>query len=249
MQDIIVIDEVWTGYGNRKIHHGLNLRVKSGRITALIGGSGSGKSTLFKSIIGLLKPLSGNITLFGIDVWRSLDSFASVRNRFGVLFQNGALFSGLSVVDNIKAPMREQASMPECLMDDLVNLKLRSVGLETSVGQLMPAELSGGMRKRVALARALAIDPELVFLDEPTSGLDPINARAFDGLVRMLCDSLGLTVFMITHDLDTIESIVDTVVVLGGGRVIAEGSPEEVKLIQDPWLQSYFSRRAGEDGN
>ena len=243
---VIEVDAVITVLGGRQIHDGVSFSVRPGEILALIGGSGVGKSVLLREIIGLLKPTSGRVRLFGESVWEITPwQMQALRKRFGVLFQDGALFSSLTVEQNIAAPLREHTSLPllECLK--LARLKLSLVGLPPDAAGKRPSELSGGMRKRVALARALALDPELLFLDEPTSGLDPISGRAFDHLIRLLSDSLGLTVFLVTHDLDTLFSIIDRVIVLSDGKVLGDGTIETLKTIDDPWLRDYFAARAG----
>lgn len=238
----ISVEEVVTRFGTATIHNGISFRVEAGTIVALIGGSGSGKSTVLKEIVGLLRPSGGRINLLGTDVWEaSPRETSALRMRYGVLFQNGALFSALTSGENIAVPLREQAHVQEARINELVSLRLELVGLSASTAVKMPSELSGGMRKRVALARALALDPEVVFLDEPTSGLDPISARAFDSLIRTLCDSLGLTVFLVTHDLDTILSITDKVIVLDRGKIIADGPIEAVRQVEHPWIKDYFS--------
>ena len=245
---VIEVDSIVTRFGSAVIHNGISFKVRRGTIMALIGGSGSGKSTVLREIIGLLRPTSGTASLLGRDVWNSSSQEASgLRMRYGVLFQNGALFSALTSGENIAVPLREQAHVSEKLIPDLVSLRLKLVGLPAGTAVKMPSELSGGMKKRVALARALALDPEVVFLDEPTSGLDPISARGFDSLIRTLCDSLGLTVFLVTHDLDTILSITDQVVVLDQAKVIADGPVDEVKKIDHPWIKDYFSSTAHGD--
>ncbi len=239
---VIKVDRVVTRFGSAVIHNGISFEVRRGTIAALIGGSGSGKSTVLKEMIGLLKPTAGEVSLLGQDVWGSSNKVRNeVRLRYGVLFQNGALFSALTSGENIAVPLREQAHVPEGLIKDLVALRLKLVGLAPETAVKMPSELSGGMRKRVALARALALDPEIVFLDEPTSGLDPISARGFDQLIRTLCDSLGLTVFLVSHDLDTILSITDQVIVIDQAKIIADGPIEEVIKNDHPWIKSYFS--------
>lgn len=241
---IIQVENVVTRLGGNLIHDGVSLSVPRGEVVALIGGSGTGKSVLLKEIIGLLQPTSGRIHLFGEDVWAADDAqLMALRRRFGVLFQDGALFSSLTVEQNVAAPLREHTrlSQAECL--ELARLKIAMVGLPASACSKMPSELSGGMRKRAALARALALDPELLFLDEPTSGLDPISARAFDRLIRLLSDNLGLTVFLVTHDLDTLLSMVDRIIVLAHGKVLGQGTVEEIRKINDPWLQEYFAAR------
>ena len=246
-ETVIDVRDVSTTLGGHSIHRNLSLSVARGEVIALIGGSGTGKSVLLREIIGLLKPQSGRIELFGQSVWDStLEQMNLLRRRFGVLFQDGALFSSLSVEDNVATPLFEHTELPRPTCRRLARMKLAMAGLPLDVAKKRPSELSGGMRKRVALARALSLDPELLFLDEPTSGLDPISARAFDALIRLLADSLGLTVFLVTHDLDTLFSIIDRVIVLSDGRVLGSGSVEELKTIEDPWLSDYFSARAPE---
>lgn len=252
-QDTVLrVDGIVTRFGAVTIHDGISFDVRRGQVVALIGGSGTGKSVLLREIIGLLRPSSGTVRLLGTDVWNcSAGELSGLRRRFGMLFQDGALFSSLTVAENIAVPFREHSGLPPALIPPLVGFKLSLVGLPPETGAKMPAELSGGMRKRVALARALALEPEILFLDEPTSGLDPISARAFDNLVRVLSDALGLTVFIVTHDLDTLLSIVDRVIVLSRGKVIADGTVDEAKRSDDPWVRDYFSARApaGEKGD
>lgn len=244
---VIDVRDVSITLGGHSIHRGLSLSVARGEVVALIGGSSSGKSVLLREIIGLLKPQAGDIKLFGQSVPDSTTrQMKALRRRLGVLFQDGALFSSLSVEDNVATPLFEHTRLPHVTCRQLARLKLDMAGLSADAAQKRPSELSGGMRKRVALARALALDPELLFLDEPTSGLDPISARAFDALLRLLADSLGLTVFLVTHDLDTLFSIVDRVIVLSEGRVLGSGTVAELKHIDDPWLRDYFSARAPE---
>jgi phospholipid/cholesterol/gamma-HCH transport system ATP-binding protein len=183
--------------------------------------------------------------LFGKDVARTSEEEAvAIRHRYGVLFQNGALFSSLTVGENVAVPLVEQTDLPKDVVEHIVELRLLLTGLSPETAEKMPSELSGGMRKRVALARALALEPEMLFLDEPTSGLDPINARAFDSLIKTLSDNLGLTVFMVTHDLDSICSIADRVIVLGGGKLIGDGTVDEIMQIKHEWIQDYFNSRA-----
>ena len=248
-EPIIEVRDVVTRLSGATIHESVSLTVARGEVAALIGGSGTGKSVLLKEIIGLIRPVSGSIKLFGEDVWQASENeLMALRRRFGVLFQDGALFSSLNVEQNVAAPLREHTALPlqECL--ELARLKIALAGLPASACTKMPSELSGGMRKRAALARALALDPELLFLDEPTSGLDPISARAFDRLIRLLSDSLGLTVFLVTHDLDTLLAMVDRIIVLSQGKVLGQGTVEELKKIDDEWLQDYFSARHVEEG-
>ncbi len=247
-EPVIEVSNVVTRLSGALIHDGVSLSVPRGEVMALIGGSGTGKSVLLKEIIGLIRPQAGTIKLFGEDVWTASESqLMALRRHFGVLFQDGALFSSLTVEQNVAAPLREHTDLPvnDCL--ELARLKIALAGLPVSACTKMPSELSGGMRKRAALARALALDPELLFLDEPTSGLDPISARAFDRLIRLLSDSLGLTVFLVTHDLDTLFAMVDRIIVLAHGKVLGQGTVEDLKKIEDKWLQDYFSARFVEE--
>jgi phospholipid/cholesterol/gamma-HCH transport system ATP-binding protein len=242
---IIEARSVKTMFGDHLVHQDISFAIDSGTVVALIGGSGSGKSTLLREIIGLLPPTSGSTHLFGADVWgSSSEELFELKKRFGVLFQNGALFSALTVGENVAVPLVENSRLSSKHVAEVVQLRLGLSGLSADTAMKMPSELSGGMRKRVALARALALEPEILFLDEPTSGLDPINARAFDHLIKTLSRSLGLTVFMVTHDLDSISLIADRVIVLGQGRVIADGSLAEVIQSKDPWITEYFSSRS-----
>ena len=245
METVLEVQDIVTRFGADVVHDGIGFAVTRGEVVALIGGSGTGKSVLLKEMIGLLRPTAGRVRLLGTDVWGSTDEEVDrLRRRFGMLFQDGALFSSLSVAENIAVPLREHTDLPDALIAPLVGFKLSLVGLAPDTGRKTPAELSGGMRKRVALARALALEPEILFLDEPTSGLDPIGARAFDSLVRALSDSLGLTVFMVTHDLDTLLSIIDRTIALSKGKVIADGPVPAVMRSDHPWIREYFSARA-----
>jgi phospholipid/cholesterol/gamma-HCH transport system ATP-binding protein len=245
MAAVLDVASVVTRFGADVVHDGVSFEIGRGEVVALIGGSGTGKSVLLKEIIGLLQPTAGSVRLFDVDIWRSSEAEMNVlRRRFGMLFQDGALFSSLTVAENIAVAFREHTALPDPVIARLVCFKLALVGLSPDTGRKMPAQLSGGMRKRVALARALALEPELLFLDEPTSGLDPIGARSFDSLVRALADSLGLTVFMVTHDLDSLLSIVDRAIALASGRVIGDGPVAALAASEHPWLKSYFSARA-----
>lgn len=226
--------------GDQILHHNLDLTVYPGEIIGIVGGSGSGKSVLLRSIIGLLPYKRGKLELFGQVIHDPAGEKAqSIRQRWGVLFQDGALFSSLNVFDNIAFPLRETTKLRPDDINDLVNLKLRMVGLAEETGAKMPAELSGGMRKRVALARALALDPELLFLDEPTAGLDPITAGAFDRLIKQLQQNLRLTVVMITHDLDTLLTVCDRIAVLVDKKLVI-GTFEELSCYDHPWIKDYF---------
>ncbi|MCB0310507.1 MAG: ATP-binding cassette domain-containing protein [Bdellovibrionales bacterium] len=239
------VSSIRTSFGAQVVHSDVSFNIDLPQIVALIGSSGSGKSVLLKEIIGLLRPNAGAIHVLGVDIWQASSAqLAKLRSRIGVLFQNGALFSAINVFDNVAAPLREQSDLPEEMIEQLVQLRLLLGGLKPETAAKMPSELSGGMRKRVALARALALEPEILFLDEPTSGLDPINARAFDQLVRTLCDSLKITILLVTHDLDTLAGIVDRVIVLDQGKVIADGTVTHVAQLDHPWISEYFAARS-----
>ncbi len=238
---LIEVRGLRTQFGDHVVHENLDMDVRKGEILGLVGGSGTGKSVLMNSILGLKQPDGGEIRLFGerIDDMSRAER-AAVEQRWGVLFQNGALFSALTVKENIQAPMREHVKLSAELMDELADLKIALVGLAANAADKRPAELSGGMRKRAGLARALALDPEIVFLDEPTAGLDPIGAAAFDQLILELRDTLGVTVFMVTHDLDSLHTICDRVAVLAERRVIANAPIAELMASPHPWIQEYF---------
>jgi phospholipid/cholesterol/gamma-HCH transport system ATP-binding protein len=245
MEPVLEVESVVTRFGAETVHDGVSFSVRRGEVVALIGGSGTGKSVMLKEIIGLVRPKAGRIRLLGTDVWgASAAQLNELRRRFGMLFQDGALFSSLTVAENIAVPFRENTDLPMDIIAPLCGFKLALVGLPPDAGRKTPAQLSGGMRKRAALARALALDPEILFLDEPTSGLDPVGARAFDSLVRLLSDSLGLTVFIVTHDLDTLLSIIDRAIVLSAGKVIADGPVSAVMKSCDRWIRDYFAARA-----
>ena len=244
-EKVVEVDAVVTRFGSTVIHDGVTFDVLRGEIVAVIGGSGSGKSVLLREIIGLLRPTAGRVRLLGTDVWSADEpTLEGLRRRFGMLFQDGALFSSLSVAENIAVPLKEHAHVPDALLEPLVRVKLAMAGLPVSAADKMPSELSGGMRKRAALARALALEPEILFLDEPTSGLDPISARSFDRMMELLNQDLGITVFIITHDLDTLYGIIQRVIVLGEGRLLAAGPVREVAQVDHPWIREYFHSRA-----
>ncbi len=244
MNTVIEVRNIATSFGTQVVHKDVSFQIEAGTVVALIGASGTGKSVLLREIIGLLKPKAGTVSLFGQEVCATDErQLRELRLRFGVLFQNGALFSALTVGENIAVPLTEQTDFSVERIESIVQLRLGLVGLKPEVSQKMPSELSGGMKKRVALARALALEPELLFLDEPTSGLDPIGARAFDRLIRTLSDALGLTILMVTHDLDSIYGIADQVIVLDSGKVLAQGSVAEVTKVTHPWIEEYFSSR------
>jgi phospholipid/cholesterol/gamma-HCH transport system ATP-binding protein len=238
---IIRVRDISVRFGATKVLDSLSLDVKRGEILGFVGPSGAGKSVLTRTIIGLVPKTGGSIEVFGVDL-EAADTRErrAVERRWGVLFQQGALFSSLTVRQNIQFPVREYLNVSQRLLDEITIAKLGMVGLQPEVAGRYPSELSGGMIKRVALARALALDPELVFLDEPTSGLDPIGAGDFDDLVRTLQRTLGLTVFMVTHDLDSLHTACDRIAVLGSGKIIAAGSMADMLASQHPWLRAYF---------
>jgi phospholipid/cholesterol/gamma-HCH transport system ATP-binding protein len=233
-------------FGPKTVHEDLDLDMKRGEVLGVIGGSGTGKSVLLRSIVGLHTPNAGEVEVFGEKISDlSRAERLKVERRWGVMFQDGALFSTLTVRENVMAPMVEHTKIPAQLMRELADLKIRLSGLELEAASKKPADLSGGMRKRAALARALALDPELLFLDEPTAGLDPIGAGKFDELVRSLSNALGLTVFLVTHDLDTLAATCDRIAVLSDGKVLAIGTLNEVRENPHPWIQEYFSGPRG----
>ena len=238
---IIRVRRLRNVFGAKVVHRDVNLDVRRGEILGVVGGSGTGKSVLMRSIIGLQCPAAGSVEVFGKQVLHLGErEEVELRRRWGVLFQNGALFSGLTVAENIQVPLREYFALPKRLMDEIASYKIALAGLPASAAPLYPSELSGGMRKRAGIARALALDPLLLFLDEPTAGLDPIGASAFDQLVRDLKQTLDLTVFLITHDLDTLHAICDRVAVLADGVVLAVGTIPELLQLDHPWIQEYF---------
>jgi phospholipid/cholesterol/gamma-HCH transport system ATP-binding protein len=242
----IRVKDLEVGFDDKLVMNGLDLDLFAGEVLGFVGASGAGKSVLTRAILGLIPKRAGVIEVEG----RALDAMSAeerrrVERRWGVLFQQGALFSSLTVKQNIQAPMREHLDISPGLRDELALLKLALVGLPLDAANKYPAELSGGMVKRAALARALALDPEVLFLDEPTSGLDPISAGEFDDLIGTLQRTLGLTVFMVTHDLDSLYAICDRVAVLGDGKVIAIGPISELLKSQHPWIRSYFHGKRG----
>jgi phospholipid/cholesterol/gamma-HCH transport system ATP-binding protein len=238
---IIRVRDLTVGFGDRLILDKLSLDVKRGEILGFVGPSGAGKSVLTRTILGLMPKRSGTIEVFGINMNEADDKTRSaVERRWGVLFQQGALFSSLTVRQNIQFPVREFMKVSDRLLDEIVVAKLTMVGLRPETADLYPSELSGGMIKRVALARALALDPEIVFLDEPTSGLDPISAGDFDELVMTLQRALGLTVFMVTHDLDSLKTACNRIAVLGDKKVLLVGTMDDMLASQHPWLREYF---------
>jgi len=246
---VIEIRGLLNRFGDQIVHENLDLDVYRGEILGVVGGSGTGKSVLMRSIIGLQRPQAGEITVFGepmLDRDPEDPALLAIRKRWGILFQNGALFSTLTVSENVQVPLREYyPDMPAHLREEIAAYKILMTGLSENAGPKYPSELSGGMRKRAGLARALALDPDLLFLDEPTAGLDPIGAAAFDEQTRELQRTLGLTVFLITHDLDTLHAICDRVAVLADRKVIAVGTIDELLALDHPWIQEYFNGPRG----
>ncbi|MBA4799126.1 MAG: ABC transporter ATP-binding protein [Rhizobiales bacterium] len=238
---ILSVQDLTVGFGDKIVLDKLNLDIYRGEILGFVGASGAGKSVLMRTVLRLLPRRSGKIEILGAD-YDAVDDAQrmTLDTRLGVLFQHGALFSALTVKENIQLPMREYLDLPQWLMDELAYLKIDLVGLKPDAADKYPSELSGGMIKRAALARALALDPDLVFLDEPTSGLDPIGAAEFDDLIAQLRDTLGLTVYMVTHDLDSLFSVCDRIAVLGQKKVLVEGTLDDMLAFDDAWVQSYF---------
>jgi phospholipid/cholesterol/gamma-HCH transport system ATP-binding protein len=251
----IRIQGLTNAFGEQVVHESLDLDVRKGEILGVVGGSGTGKSVLMRSIIGLQQPSAGRIEVFGHDLLNEheLPGEVVIKSRWGVLFQGGALFSTLTVGENVQVPLKQfYPELSQRLLDEIARYKVVLTGLPEDAASKYPSELSGGMRKRAGLARALALDPELLFLDEPTAGLDPIGAAKFDALTRELADTLGLTVFLITHDLDTLYAICDRVAVLADRKVIAVGTIPELLQSEHPWIQEYFNgprARAAHDTN
>ena len=238
---VIKVRGLVNGFGDKIVHDHIDLDVNRGEVLGIVGGSGSGKSVLMRSIIGLIHPREGTIEVFGKqtgDVEGS--AMRELEMRWGVLFQEGALFSSQTVAENIQVPLREYTTMNQDLMDQIAAMKLAMVGLPPDTADKYPSELSGGMKKRAGLARALALDPELLFLDEPTAGLDPISANQFDELIRQLQKALGLTVMLVTHDIDTLRAVTDRIAVLVNKKLVI-GNISELRKNKDPWIQDYFS--------
>ena len=243
---IIEIKNLWTQFGTQVVHRDLNLCVHRGEVLSLVGGSGSGKTTLLRQMLGLEKPARGEVLVFGHRLHNGdAEELRRLRSRWGMLFQQGALFSALTVFDNIALPLREMKVLDEELIRDLVMMKLNMVGIEQHHGTKMPSELSGGMIKRIALARALSLEPELLFLDEPTAGLDPDRSESFVTLIAELRRELGLTVVMVTHDLDTLVSLSDRVAVLCDQHVIAIGSVREIAGYSHKFIGNFFQGERG----
>lgn len=246
-ETIIEIKDLKNFLGESWVHKDLNLQIYKGEIIAIIGGSGCGKTTLLRSMLMLLKPKSGSIKIFDTDITHCSSSQAlQIQKRWGVLFQNGALFSSLTLLENVLYPLKEFATLPTSSETDIALLKILLVGLEAEAAAKYPAELSGGMQKRAALARSIALDPEVLFLDEPTTGLDPSSAGELDNLILKLRDSLGLTIIMVTHDLDTLWTVPDRVIFLGEGKVLADAPMERLVQAEHPLIRDYFSGPRGQ---
>jgi phospholipid/cholesterol/gamma-HCH transport system ATP-binding protein len=237
----IRVTDLVVGFGRHAVINHLSLNVRKGEILGLVGASGGGKSVLMRTIIGLIRPQAGSIEVMGDSIGTAQDrSTQTAAARWGILFQQGALFSSLTVRQNIQFPLRENLVMSDALMNEIATAKLEMVGLTPEDGDKFPSELSGGMVKRVALARALALDPAIVFLDEPTSGLDPIAAGDFDALIKTLQSTLGLTVFMVTHDLASLNTVCDRVAALADGKIVAIGPMHDLFKSEHPWVRAYF---------
>jgi phospholipid/cholesterol/gamma-HCH transport system ATP-binding protein len=238
---VISVRDLRNQFGSQVVHDHLDLDIYRGEVLGIVGGSGTGKSVLLRTILGLNRARTGRIEIFGkARSEMTPEEERAVERRWGVLFQDGALFSSLTVAQNIQVALKEHLHLPQKLMDEIAALKIGLVGLPPEAGPKFPSELSGGMRKRAGLARALALDPEIVFLDEPTAGLDPIGASAFDELIGNLQATLGLTVFMVTHDLDSLYAICDRIAVLAEKRVLVTGTIEDMMGQEHPWIREYF---------
>lgn len=242
---VIQVRGLVTQFAGHVVHDGVDIDVHRGEVLGVVGASGSGKSVLLQAVIGLIRPSAGRIVVLGHDIGGLSDSRRiALQARYGVLFQDGALFSSLTVAENVRVPLVEHTDLPPALIDEVVRVKIAMVGLPPNAAVKYPSQLSGGMRKRAGLARALALDPEILLLDEPTAGLDPIGASAFDQLIGSLQHGLGLTVFMVTHDLDSLAAICDRIAVLNDRKLLV-GTLESLQQETNPWIRDYFSGRRG----
>jgi phospholipid/cholesterol/gamma-HCH transport system ATP-binding protein len=243
---LISVRDLVVGFGEQTVLDHLSLDLRRGEILGVVGASGSGKSVLLRTIIGLIPKRSGRIEVMGMSLDHTNEQeMSAIARRWGILFQQGAMFSSLTLRQNVQFPLRENLNLSERLLGELATAKLQMVGLDARDGDKFPSEISGGMTKRAALARALALDPEVVFLDEPTSGLDPISAQDFDSLIRTLQQTLGLTVFMVTHDLNSLYTVCDRIAALADGKVVAEGPMPVMLASEHPWVKSYFRGKRG----
>ncbi len=238
METVVEVRGLVNRFGKAVVQNGLDIDLMRGEVLGVVGASGTGKSVLLRSIVGLQKPNAGSVKVLGVDVLTA--DLRETRARWGVMFQDGALLSALTVRENVEAPMRVKFKLPAALRASLADLKLAMVGLPPKAGSLYPSDLSGGMRKRAGLARALALDPEILLLDEPTAGLDPIAASEFDALIAALRQALNLSVFLVTHDIDTLHATCDRIAVLARGKVLVTGTLAEMRQVEDPWVHSYF---------
>jgi len=245
-ETVIRVSDLTMRFGDKVVHEDLDLDVQRGETLAIVGASGSGKSTLMREMLMLQRPTAGSVTVLGCEVTSaSAVELLRVRRHTGVLFQNGALFGDMDVLANVGLPLREHTDLSDELIDEIACIKLTLTGLTPEDGRLLPSQLSGGMRKRAAVARAIALDPELLFLDEPTSGLDPLNAEGFDELVLDLKAALGYTIILVTHDMDSLWRVADRVILLGDGRILGEGSMDELVASPDPAVQRFFQGPRG----
>lgn len=245
-ENIVEVRDVHTRFGDKVVHSGISFDIKSGEIFAIVGGSGSGKSTIMREIAILHPPSSGSVRLFGEEVSKMTDIKAlPLRRRMGVMFQYGALFNNLSVLENVCVPLQEHTKMSQNLIEEIAAVKIELVGLEREACAKRPSQLSGGMRKRAAMARAIAMDPEIIFLDEPSSGLDPVSADGLDELILKLKELMGLTIVMVTHDMDSLWRVADSVILLGDAQIKARGSMREVLATDDPLVAEFFKGNRG----
>lgn len=245
-QNIVEVRDVHTRFGSKVVHSGISFDIRFGEVFAIVGGSGSGKSTIMREIAILHQPSAGSVKLFGHEVSAMTDIEAlPLRRRMGVMFQYGALFNNLTILQNVCVPLQEHTQLDQPLIEEIAAAKLDLAGLDIDVCAMYPSQLSGGMRKRAAMARAIALDPEIIFLDEPSSGLDPVSADGLDELIQRLKDLMGLTIVMVTHDMDSLWRVADSVILLGDGEIKARGSLNEVVQSEDPLVKAFFHGNRG----